>query len=344
MRGKLFVFTAVMLCVGIMPWLVADAEIDPQSKEYEYQVMGIDQDTEHHFEGVTEADTYSGSFDISDPTWNRIIGTSTDPACAATSVDSSIDGQYYEAIPIFVTATENLAAEVTAFTGGDSVIAVYCDPFDSLNPATNLVAYDDDGGVGFLSAFVDADGVQLNPGNQYWFIMTTFTNAVIGDYDIAFTSPTVTVGLVNQAPPNDLCVDAIELTCPQGGGTDFALGSTVDATFTDQGTCDTSHTAPEVWYTVAGNGGEISVTTCAESTNYDTKITVWSGDCAAPVCVAGNDDDFECSFNVRHSTVTWPSVVGVDYFIMVHGFAAVGDFELTMTCEVPVELQSISIE
>ena len=80
-------------------------------------------------------------------------------------------------------------------------------------------------------------------------------------------------------------------------------------------------------------------------TDSDTKLTVWSGTCAAPVCVGGNDDDLSCTFNTLQSTVTWTSVAGETYYIMVHGFSSnVGDFELTLDCEIPVELMSFSAE
>jgi hypothetical protein len=145
--------------------------------------------------------------------------------------------------------------------------------------------------------------------------------------------------------PGDTCDTALQLSCPGGGGASSVLGSTVAANFTNQGTCTTSHTAPDMWYTVTGNGGQMTATTCSALTNYDTKVTVWSGACAAPVCVDGNDDDFTCTFNTLQSTVTWPSVVGETYYIMVHGFSSnTGDFELTLDCAVPVELMSLSVE
>jgi len=138
---------------------------------------------------------------------------------------------------------------------------------------------------------------------------------------------------------NDQCDDAVEIRCPGGGGATSYLGTTNGATFTDQGTCTTSHTAPEVWYHIVGNGGDMTVDTCV-GTSYDTKITVWSGSCGALSCVDGNDDD--CGLQ---SLVTWPSTVGVDYYVMVHGFSSnTGDFELTLTCTIPVELQSFDVE
>ena len=140
----------------------------------------------------------------------------------------------------------------------------------------------------------------------------------------AIGTPTVTVNLDGNgiiAPANDLCVNAIPVDC--GMSID---GTTVLATFDNVGTCGTSNTAPGVWYTVQGTGAPISVETCAAA-SYDTKISVFSGSCGALVCVGGNDD--ACSLRSR---VTFPSVSGTTYYVLVHGFlSATGTFTLSVS-------------
>lgn len=186
-----------------------------------------------------------------------------------------------------------------------------------------------------VSAFADGASHTLEFHSEVFGTNAGNTNFFVDDVSL----------LEPLTPPNDLCVDAIQLTCPSGGGTAVVQGSTATATFTDQGTCVTSHTAPEVWYKVTGNGGGMSVTTCSGITNYDTKLTVWDGACDELFCVDGNDDDGGCTFSTLQSTVAWSSVSGTEYYIMVHGFSGgTGDFELTLTCDIPVELQSLSIE
>ena len=144
---------------------------------------------------------------------------------------------------------------------------------------------------------------------------------------------------------NDTCDDAIELTCPAGGGTFSVLGSTLLASYTGPFFCDTDHTAPELWYKIMGNGGGITATTCSANTNYDTKLSSFDGTCGALGCVIGDDDDFDCSFSSLQTTINWTSVLDTEYYIMVHGYSSgVGDFELTITCDIPVELQSFTIE
>jgi len=157
----------------------------------------------------------------------------------------------------------------------------------------------------------------------------------------AIGAPTVTVNLQGEgivAPPNDLCVNAIPIDCGSS-----INGTTVLATFDDVGTCGTSNTAPGVWYTVAGNGQPITVSTCLAA-SYDTKLSVFEGSCGALVCVGGNDDFPGCGLR---SQVTFNSVIGTTYYILVHGFLSeTGTFTLsTSTCpaEISVAPEEITI-
>ena len=138
-------------------------------------------------------DSYSGTLYGASPVWNRIFGNAVDPACNASMSDSSQNGQYYEVIPIQVTAAENLECEVTVFAGADSVIALYCDPFDPLDPLANVVAYDDDDGWTPLSAFLASDNISLSPGNTYYLVVSTFSAGDTGGFTVDFTSATVAV-------------------------------------------------------------------------------------------------------------------------------------------------------
>ncbi len=89
-------------------------------------------------------------------------------------------------------------------------------------------------------------------------------------------------------------------------------------------------TAPSVWYTFVGDGNSNTLSLCGSS--YDTKIGVFSGTCAALVCVGGNDD--ACGLQ---SSVTVPTTLGVTYYVIVTGFGTnSGAFTLTRTCLPPV--------
>ncbi len=156
-----------------------------------------------------------------------------------------------------------------------------------------------------------------------------------------------------QTPPaNDLCADAISIDC---AGDPFGTsGTSIDASATTAPFCNTGPGTQAVWYSVMGNGFDITVDTCSPTTVFDTKINVYSGNCVdepGMTCIGGNDDAVnsppECDLGGlnRLSRVTWTSVAGVEYLIVVSGFGgASGVFELLLNCQVPVELQRFNIE
>ena len=65
----------------------------------------------------------------------------------------------------------------------DTVIYLYCDPFDPANPTVNGVFMDDDDGDGLLSAILAADGVTLTPGLDYWLVICSYSST-IGTYSM----------------------------------------------------------------------------------------------------------------------------------------------------------------
>ena len=106
--------------------------------------------------------------------------------------------------------------------------------------------------------------------------------------------------------------------------------------------CGTSlNGTPGVWYRIIGTGDNLSVTTCSPNTTYDTILGVFTGNCAALSCVAG-DDDFDCPDSTLHSLVEFTSVPGEMYYIFVSGFnGASGDFQLSIECEDPLDNATI---
>lgn len=72
-------------------------------------------------------------------------------------------------------------------TINDTVLSLYCDPFEPTDAQANLVAYDDDGGDGLLSAFDGSEGAFLQPNTTYWLVISLFSTTSIGegDYEIS---------------------------------------------------------------------------------------------------------------------------------------------------------------
>lgn len=138
----------------------------------------------------------------------------------------------------------------------------------------------------------------------------------------------------NTTPANDLCANAEVVTC----GTSID-GTTNGATFDDVGTCGTSNTAPGVWYKLEVDGlfKDFTVSTNHPATNFDTKLSVFSGDCDNLVCVGGNDDIGGSPYNTKSEiTVATDPFQPQTYYILVHGYSSnQGDFTLNVTCTEP---------
>jgi hypothetical protein len=133
------------------------------------------------------------------------------------------------------------------------------------------------------------------------------------------------------APINDLVCNATPIACGQN-----ISGTTVNATNSgvgENGFCNVSQTQPGVWYVVSGNGQQMTASLCA--TAWDSKISVFSGpNCSSLTCVGGNDD-FGPMCSSSSASYTWNSSVGVNYYILVHGYSSSSSFSMLFTCMTP---------
>jgi len=125
--------------------------------------------------------------------------------------------------------------------------------------------------------------------------------------------------------PNDACADAIPISCGITVG-----GSTSEAMLDPAaGNCGTAVSAAGVWYSIAGTGEVITLSTCPSHT-FDTKINVYTGSCGTPSCVTGNDDGGGCGTG---STASFLSEQGTTYLVLIQGYdGQTGDFELSVSC------------
>ncbi|MBK9175000.1 MAG: proprotein convertase P-domain-containing protein [Flavobacteriales bacterium] len=137
--------------------------------------------------------------------------------------------------------------------------------------------------------------------------------------------------LYNCPPPNDECANAIAVNCNSitNGNTTFAT-----AEVPLPGLCGTSVSAPGLWYTVVGAGGNMTISLCGSV--YDTKLGVYTTpDCVAYTCIAGNDDAVlpsACAGSLQ-SEVSFLSTLGTTYHIVVNGFAgSTGAFTMEVAC------------
>ncbi|MCK4660445.1 MAG: hypothetical protein KAV82_13065 [Phycisphaerae bacterium] len=142
-----------------------------------------------------------------------------------------------------------------------------------------------------------------------------------------------------QIPDNDTCdtAEMIEMIGTSGSVISNNTLAEDDAT----PYCGTSSPGHGMWYVVVGTGTTMTMTTCSENTDFDTKIQVFC-DCGPMVCVGGNDDDHTCEYSSFQSTGSWCSEAEQLYFVQVGGYStAVGTFELIVSengvdCSPPV--------
>ncbi len=199
-----------------------------------------------------------------------------------------------------------VTVSLCAATDYDSYLRV----FDDCDLANELAGNDDFCGLQSEVTF-QSDGT-----STYYIMVEGFgSNAGNFSLDVTCMDPL----------PNDGCEGAIAVSCG-----DSVSGSTVGATIDNAATCGTSITSPGVWYKLEDNSGlagDITLSLC-NGTDYDSKISVYSGSCAALVCVDGNDD--ACGLQ---SEISFATDGNTTYYILIHGFGgATGNFTLDVTC------------
>lgn len=154
-------------------------------------------------------------------------------------------------------------------------------------------------------------------------------------------------------PENDSCRMAQNITVGDSATWTTTVsgtthGATPDADFAShEGQCKVNGvrlTAPGVWYHLISPKGAlftIEITTCSETTNFNTQLSIFDGlSCLDLTCVGANDQDprmdgcVVIDSSYFSSSPPFPFVVipaRDEYRILVHGYEdAVGDFNLTI--------------
>ena len=236
-------------------------------------------------------------------------GATTGPVGVTTAVSTATSGSSFTVVP---------APAITSFTptrsapGGLVIIT-----------GTNFTGASQVTFHGVVATFTVNSATQITatiPVGATTGLLAIITPAGTGTSATNFEVP----------PANDLCTNAITLSCGQAiAGTTLLATATGDPT----GTCTESVDGGGVFYAITGTGSAITLSTCDANTDFDTKLFVYSGSCGSYVCVDGNDDATSCTANSTASEVTFTSVAGQRYLVFVGGFGnAAGNFLLTATC------------
>ncbi|MEO1261903.1 MAG: CARDB domain-containing protein [Bacteroidota bacterium] len=228
-----------------------------------------------------------------------------------------------------VSATESLAGCVGS--ADDDIWFSFVAPATSISTELNLISGSGDmvhevfsGSCGTLNSILCSDPESntltgLTTGETYFIRVYSYASSGYSEFELCLKVPP-------QPPANDLCSDAIPISCGQ-----TISGSTLNSTVDPIGCAFLNSTSGYgVWYTVQGNGNEITVNLC--DADYDNQVAVFTGDCSSLNCFAG-DDDWCCTF--CGGQVTFQSTAGETYYIWVVGYqSGIGNFSIAVDCDV----------
>ena len=139
----------------------------------------------------------TGELTDSSPTWHRWRPTSyeeLDLNCGLVFTSDYTNEPHYDQY-CFNVSNSDPVEFVVDDAGFDTVIYIYCDPFDAMDPTVNGVYMDDDDGVSLNSAIFAANGVTLTPGNDYWFVICSYSTT-IGTYSVQTSDNVALCGTV----------------------------------------------------------------------------------------------------------------------------------------------------
>lgn len=193
-------------------------------------------------------------------------------------------------------------------TDYDSTIRIYddCD-------LANQIAFNDD------NCGLQSEVTFLSDGTSTYYIMIEGFGTASGNFTMEVSCEELAV--------NDECENALPIACGE-----TITGTTANATFDASAPAcgGVEITAPGVWYEFTDNSGLITDYTISlcNGTDYDSKLTVYSGTCGALICETANDD--ACGLQ---SEVSFQSDGNTTYYILVHGYlSATGNFTLNVDC------------
>jgi bacillolysin len=187
--------------------------------------------------------------------------------------------------------------------------------------------------------FMGATGVSFNgaPATTFSVVSASSITAVVpaGTTTGPITVATPVASCLSPtdfliAPVNDLCVNAITVTCGSPvTGTTLGASHPGDPGAPCGGGTFNSGTVG-VFYRFVGVGGNVTVNTCTNA-SYDGLVGVFTGTCGALVCVGGDDD--YCGSG-SGSSVTFATTLNTVYYIYVSGYLATdtGNFTLSVNC------------
>jgi hypothetical protein len=138
----------------------------------------------------------------------------------------------------------------------------------------------------------------------------------------------LSAALASAQPANNFCASAFDYTA----GTTTS-GTTIGATTDGNSSCGASWYAPDVWYRMTPNcSGPLRLSLCGSDINYDTVLSIYTGQPGALTEVACDDDapaNSDCPYSLR-SSIDFNTVAYTTYYIRVSGYSGTsGNFVLS---------------
>jgi hypothetical protein len=160
--------------------------------------------------------------------------------------------------------------------------------------------------LGIYAGNATTDFIYLATGHIYVFCVDVQSSSENLGGSISLNCPA-------PSPSNDACSNAQNISCNS-----MLSGTLNGATADNVPSCLIQGNGEEgVWYSFNGNNSNVTFSTCGNS-QFDSQLSVYSGECSDLSCVAANDDNALCESNGSSSYISFNAVLGTTYFIRVH--------------------------
>jgi hypothetical protein len=104
----------------------------------------------------------------------------------------------------------------------------------------------------------------------------------------------------------------------------------------NQGFCGSEPASQVAWYSIVGNGKIMAASTCTSYTDFTAVLTVYTGTCGALKCASTVVQD-KCTSRHGDQYVSWGTVEGQEYFIVVYSDAAFEEGSFNLRLELDLE-------
>ena len=238
----------------------------------------------------------------------------TPPTCSATGVNDDV---WYSFVATSTTHFVNVA-----YSDNSTATQVYSGPCGA------LVA------VGCFTGSYGNSNILLSTltvGEKY-YVRVYSTSTTIGlssEFTICVTTPAV--------PSNDTCATALAIPC---GGTITGSNALATNDTVPASTCGSTGTTASykgVWFTVtATQDGPLTISACG--TTYDAYMRVYTGTCAALVCIGNVNGagyaDAGCPGINNAPKVTFNGTTGVTYRVLLTAYSSTqsGTYTISANC------------